>query len=320
MSDFVDAAHAKRLKFRALLNRTEMTVMPGGFSPLLAAMAERVGFEAYFVAGSQMSSWLFAVPDTGVLSLRDIVDHARHVAAHTTIPILLDADTGFGNAANVWFSVEEIVRSGVAGLQIEDQEAPKKSGTGGGRRCISIDEAVGKYRAAVAARDTLDPAFVVCARTDSVGSEGGGIDDAIRRCQAYLKDGGVDLVWLNAVETMEDVKRAAKEIPGPLLVTGGAAKSLEEYAAAGVKIYLSPAIAAQAALQGAWQTLSGFKQGGIAALAEWGAKNRAHPAGPIDFRTLTRNAMVKELEANYMPADKQRDYEHTFGIDTPKKD
>ena len=163
MTDFVDAAHAKRLKFRALLARKEMTVMPGGFSPLLAAMAERAGFEAYFVAGSQMSSWLYAVPDTGVLSLRDIVDHARHVAARTSIPILLDADTGFGNAANVWFSVEEIVRSGVAGLQIEDQEAPKKSATMAGRRCVSKAEHVGKLKAAVAARNEMDPEFVICA-------------------------------------------------------------------------------------------------------------------------------------------------------------
>ncbi len=99
-------AHDKRVRFRELLHRDELTVMPGGFSPLYARMAEAIGFESYFIAGSQMSAFLFGVPDTGIMGLRDIVDHARHVAARTTIPIFLDADTGFGNAVNVHFAVQ----------------------------------------------------------------------------------------------------------------------------------------------------------------------------------------------------------------------
>ncbi len=116
-----DAAHDKRVRFRELLHRDELAVMPGGFSPLHARMAEVIGFESFFIAGSQMSAFLFGIPDTGIMGLRDIVDHARHVAARTGIPIFLDADTGFGNAVNVHFAVQECVRSGVAGLQIEDQ-------------------------------------------------------------------------------------------------------------------------------------------------------------------------------------------------------
>jgi 2-methylisocitrate lyase-like PEP mutase family enzyme len=313
---FVDPVKYKRLKFRELLARPQMTTMCGGFSPMLARVAQEAGFEAFFVAGSQMSGFLFGVPDTGVIGLRDIVDHARHVAARTDIPILLDADTGFGNAANVWFSVQEIVRSGVAALQIEDQEAPKKSGTGGGRRCISIDEAVGKYRAAVAARNEVDPDFVICARTDSIGSEGGGFEDALKRCKAYLSDGGVDFVWLNAIEDMDQVARAAREIPGPLLVTGGAkgAKSLAQYEQLGLKIFMHPTIAAHGALQGAWQALNAFKKEGLQGLGRWNAEVKARPEGGIDFRDLNGNALVKELEANYMPAENQRDYANTYGI------
>ena len=152
MSEWVDEARRKRLALRALLAGSELVVMPGGFSPVYARMAQEIGFTSFFLAGSQMSGFLLGVPDTGILGLRDIVDHARHAAACTTIPLLLDADTGFGNAVNVHYSVQEIVRSGVAALNIEDQEAPKKSPTGGGRRCIPLDEAVGKVRAAVAAR------------------------------------------------------------------------------------------------------------------------------------------------------------------------
>src|SRR5213593_11532 len=144
-------------RFRERLNRPEMLVMPGGFSPLLAKMAEAVGFEAYFIAGSQTSAFLYGVPDVGIIGLRDMVDHARHVTARADIPVMVDADTGFGNAVGVHFTVQEYIRAGAAALNIEDQEAPKKSGTGAGRRCISTAEAVGKVKAAVAARDELDP-------------------------------------------------------------------------------------------------------------------------------------------------------------------
>ena len=130
--------------------------MPGGCSPLYAMMAEQAGFESFFLAGSQVSAFLYGLPDCGAVGLRDVVDHARHVAARTRIPVLVDADTGYGNAVNVFFAVQEFVRAGVAGVSIEDQEAPKKSATLAGRRCISTEEAVGKIRAAVAARDELD--------------------------------------------------------------------------------------------------------------------------------------------------------------------
>src|SRR6516165_204381 len=119
----------------AMLAGKDLVIMPGGFSPVYARMAQDIGFRCFFLAGSQLSGFLLGVPDAGILGLRDVVDHARHVAAHTSIALLLDADTGFGNAVNVHYSVQEIVRCGVAALNIEDQEAPKKSPTGGGRRC-----------------------------------------------------------------------------------------------------------------------------------------------------------------------------------------
>ncbi len=173
-----DNVQVQREKFRALLARDKMTVMVGGFSPLYARMAETIGFEAFFVAGSQTSAFLYGVPDAGIIGLREMADHARQVAACAAIPILVDCDTGFGNAVNVTFAVEEIIRTGAAALQIEDQEAPKKSGTLSGRRCIPLDEAVGKIAAATAARDALDPRFSVCARCDVLGSEGGTFDEA----------------------------------------------------------------------------------------------------------------------------------------------
>src|ERR1041385_7063049 len=146
------ANQSKGAALRALLQRPEVLVMPGGFSPLFARMCEMVGFEAFFVAGSSTSAFLYGLPDEGIVGLRDMVDHVRHVAARCSIPILVDSDTGYGNAVSVHFAVQEFIRAGAAGMHIEDQESPKKSGTGAGRRCISVEEAVGKYQAAVASR------------------------------------------------------------------------------------------------------------------------------------------------------------------------
>src|SRR4051794_26201307 len=116
-------SNGKGAKLRELVNRPELLVMPSGFSPLLARMCEMSGFEAFFLAGSQTSAFLYGVPDTGIIGLRDMVDHAQHVAARTSIPILVDSDTGYGNAANVYFAVQEYVRAGAAGVHIEDQES-----------------------------------------------------------------------------------------------------------------------------------------------------------------------------------------------------
>lgn len=306
----------QRLKFREILARPGVTVMPGGFSPLYAEMCEQIGFECYFVAGSQMSAFLLGVPDNGIIGLRDVVDHVRHVAARTTIPILVDADTGFGNAVNVHYTVAEIMRSGVAGLQIEDQEAPKKSGTLAGRRCIPLDEAVGKIRAAVAVRDEIDPSFVICARCDELGAEGGTFASTLERCVAYVRDGGADLVWLNSVQTREELSQVCAAVPGPVLTIWGgppeAAPTVAEYEALGVRIALFPTITATSGLQGAWELLNDFHERGTQALAEHAARASAGKWGRAEFRKLTGNDRIRDLE-RYLPAAQQRDYENTWG-------
>ncbi len=222
----------KRARFRALLAGPEPFIMPGGVGPIHAMMAEAAGFESFFLAGSQIAAMLFGLPDVGLIGLRDVVDHARHVAARTDIPIMVDSDTGFGNAVNVHFSVQDILRSGASGLQIEDQEAPKKSGTSSGRRCLAVDEAVGKYRAAVAARDQLDPSFVICARTDAIGAERESFESAVERCVTYVREGRVDVVWLNSVQTCEQIRVACAAIPAPVLIAWGGEgqePSIEDY-------------------------------------------------------------------------------------------
>lgn len=313
---FAEATTAKRKKLRELLARKSLTVMPGGFSPVYARIAEEAGFECFFVAGSQMSAYLLGVPDIGVIGLRDVVDHARHVTSHSNIPVLLDTDTGFGNAVNVYYTVEEVIRSGVAALQIEDQEAPKKSGTQAGRRCIPIDEAVGKYRAAAAARDATDPDFVICARCDLIGAEGSRFEEVIERCVAYVEEGRADFVWLNSAETREQIAEAAKAIPAPLLVIWGGgdpAPTLEEYEQLGARIVLYPTLAANAGLHGAWHALHDLKARGTDALRDLAVRANSSPYGRTEVRKLMGYARAKDIEQEFLPENRQRNYDGTWG-------
>ena len=309
-SDWFDEARRKRLELRAMLAGKDLVIMPGGFSPVYARMAQDIGFRCFFLAGSQLSGFLLGVPDAGILGLRDVVDHARHVAAHTLIPLLLDADTGFGNAVNVHYSVQEIVRCGVAALNIEDQEAPKKSPTGGGRRCIPLDEAAGKIAAAVAARDAVDPSFVICARCDSIGVEPD-LDDTLARCAAYQK-AGADLIWLNAVEKREQLARVCTAFDVPVLCNWFSKveppPSFAELSELGVRVALYPVLAAQAGLQGAWELMHDFKARGPAALAEWHQRAAESPFGHADYKSLTGHQTVRAIEERFLPASGQRDY------------
>jgi 2-methylisocitrate lyase-like PEP mutase family enzyme len=304
-----------RQRLREILSRPSLTVMPGGFSPLYARMAEVVGFECFFLAGSQTSAFLYGVPDMGIVGLRDMVDHARHVQARTSIPVLVDADTGYGNATNVFYAVQEFVRAGVAGLQIEDQEAPKKSATLAGRRVIPRDEAVGKIKAAVAARNALDPEFVVCARCDSIGAEGEGFEQAVERGVAYVQDGGADFVWLNSVQTREQLEQACQRIPAPVMVIWGSRPGPEpsELEQLGARIALYPVFAATVGAQATWQVLNDFKQRGPSALEDWTRQAQSSPWGLANLGELVGAPRVRELEEQFLPDRLQRDYVTTFG-------
>jgi 2-methylisocitrate lyase-like PEP mutase family enzyme len=316
MDTSIGEARVKRLKFREILARPKLTIMVGGFSPLYARMAEEIGFECFFVAGSQTSAFLYGVPDTGVVGLRDLADHVRHVAARTNIPILVDCDTGWGNAVNVAFTVAEIVRTGVAGLQIEDQEAPKKSGTSAGRRCIPMDEAVGKIAAATAARDKIDPSFVICARCDVLGAEGGTFDDAVARSIAYVEQGRADFIWLNSVQTREEIARACEAIPAPVMPLWGGplpSPTPAEYEQLGAKIALYPTIAATVGLNASWKVLNDFFERGPQAQYDFAAEIRASKWGPVDQHKLVGLDAVREIEEQFLPARDRRDYESTWG-------
>ena len=311
-----DHMSLQRGRFQELLRRDGLVVMPGGCTPLFARMAQEAGFECFFLAGSQTSAFVYGVPDVGVMGLRDMADHARSVAAHCDIPVLVDGDTGYGGAVNVHYAVQEFVRSGAAALQIEDQEAPKKSGTSAGRRLIPVDEAVGKYRAAVDARDSLDPSFAICARTDAIGAEGGGFEEGVERAAAYVREGGVDFVWLNSAQSREELREACARIPAAVLTSWGGprpAPTLDELEQLGVRIALYPVVASKPGAQAVWEMLHDFRERGTAAIEEWNARAAQSRWGAVDLGRLTGADGVRRLEERYLPQDQRRDYDTTFG-------
>jgi 2-methylisocitrate lyase-like PEP mutase family enzyme len=307
---------ARTGSLRPVLEREGLTVMPGGCSPLNVMIAQEAGFDAFFVAGSQVSAFLYGVPDVGLIGMRDMAAHVRQITLASSMPILVDGDTGYGNAVGVHYAVEEFIAAGAAGVQFEDQEAPKKSGTGAGRRVVPIAEAVGKYRAAVAARDAIDPDFVICARCDAIGAEGSTFDDALVRCRAYVDDGGADFVWLNSPESLDQIAEVCAAVSAPVMSSWahpGATPTVEEFAALGLRILVVPTIASSAGAGASWHVLHELKAHGTAALDDW---NRFIRPSGWSYQTLQRvlgSPGVRELEREFLPAESQRDYDASFG-------
>ena len=175
-------------KLRNLLTRGDTLVAPGAYDALTAMIFAKLGFEAVYMTGYGTAAAL-GMPDVGLATMDEMVRNARYIAAAVPIPLVADADTGYGNVVNVVRTVREYIQAGVAGLHLEDQVAPKRDGHAAGKRVIALADAVGKIRAAVDARNQFDADFVIIARTDARGAVGGSMEEAIRRGNAYAEAG-----------------------------------------------------------------------------------------------------------------------------------
>src|SRR5437879_1241765 len=185
--------------------------VPGVFDALVARLAERLGFSAIYLSGAALSASA-GLPDVGLLSVTEFVDRARTITQATSLPLLCDADTGFGEPLNVERTVHLFESAGVAGIHLEDQELPKRCGHLSGKRLVEPEAMAAKIRAAVAAR--RDPDFVVIARTDARGVTG--FDNAVRRAKIYLT-AGADALFPEALESAEEFAAFAREVKAPML-------------------------------------------------------------------------------------------------------
>ena len=228
---------------------------PGVFNALVARMAERLGFRAVYLSGGALSA-AAGVPDVGLLSVTEFAGAARSITQATALPLLCDADTGFGEALNVERTVRLFEAAGVAGIHLEDQQMPKRCGHLSGKSLVEPSAMAAKVRAAVAARQ--DPDFVIIARTDARGVNG--FDDAVRRARLYL-EAGADAIFPEALETADEFARFAREVPAPLLANMtefGKSPVLDfaTLAGLGYRMVLYPLTAFRSALRAAQDTLT----------------------------------------------------------------
>jgi 2,3-dimethylmalate lyase len=269
VADLLSTGRAPRARLRELLSAGPPLVAPGAYDALSARLIEQAGFDAVYMTGFGTTASLIGRPDVGLLSGAEMVDNARRIVSAVDVPVIADADTGYGNAINVVRTVQLYEQAGVAGIQLEDQVMPKKCGHMSGKALIGADEMVGKIRAAVSARQ--DPDLVVIARTDAVAVDG--LDAAIERARAFV-DAGADLLFVEAPTSEDDIARVAKELSGvaPLVFNwaeGGRTPplSLERMAELGFSLVIYPIGTLLAATAGIRSILATLKAEGTPASA-----------------------------------------------------
>jgi 2-methylisocitrate lyase-like PEP mutase family enzyme len=200
-------------RLRALIEKPDITMVPGAYDAFSAKLIEAVGFEAVYMTGFGTAASALGYPDIGLLTMTDMTTNAKHIADAVSIPLIADADTGYGNHLNVIRTVEEYEKAGCAAIQIEDQVSPKKCGHMEGHKLVSSDEMVAKIRAAVKARKNSD--MVIIARTDAISAEG--FEEAICRANVYREE-GADVLFVEAPRDMDQLERIPKLVKGPVLV------------------------------------------------------------------------------------------------------
>jgi 2-methylisocitrate lyase-like PEP mutase family enzyme len=277
-----DGGAASRL--RALLRQDGMVVAPGAYDGIGARLVEQAGFPAVYMTGAGTAATL-GYPDYGLVTMNEMAENAGRLAAAVGVPVIADADTGYGNELNVTRTVRAYEKRGVAGLHIEDQGFPKRCGHLDDKEIIPLEDYLAKIRAAVAAR--RDPDFLIIARTDARAVEG--FEEALRRMNAALA-AGADMAFLEAPQTMEEVSAIPRLVQGPCLlnlVSGGKTPVLDLAAAEaiGFKLAILPGLLFQGAMTA------------FDALLDEVKRTRKHPVMGAGVRDAFRRVGAEEWDA-----------------------
>jgi 2-methylisocitrate lyase-like PEP mutase family enzyme len=315
----------KSTVLRSLLEKGEHLYIPCIGTPDQAQLAEKVGFKAVEVGGANVSTQILGIPDVGLMTMTELVGHVKNICDTTALPVLVDCDTGFGNAVNVRRTVASIIRAGAAGLFMEDQVSPKRCAFVKGKEVISLEEAVGKYRAAIDVRNELDPDFIIMARTDARTAVGGSLEEVIRRGKAYL-DAGVDILHVAALQSRDEIRQVRSALKDCLRFLSGnwlaikpplTQKEMEELGICWATCNLRPVY-----LIGLYDFLVEFKERGFDFWNEFGKQYRDHPMGGSDihFGTFDLSGLPKvaEWEKRYLPSEKLEKYEGSVGLYDPR--
>ncbi|KAF0960329.1 isocitrate lyase/PEP mutase family protein [Rhodococcus sp. T7] len=275
-----------------------LLVVPGAANALTARLVEEAGFEAVYVTGAGIANTFLGLPDIGLVTLTELTAHVAAIRDATDLPLIVDADTGFGNAVSVRRTVRDLERAGADGIQLEDQLFPKRCGHFGGKQLVGTEEMVQKIHAAVDAR--RDDDLVIVARTDARATEG--FDAAIDRAGAY-REAGADVTFVEAPQTVEEVHAVPERLPCPQLVNfveGGKTPFVPLEDLQGYSIALFANAALQGAIKGTLQVLDGLRAtGSLDAVAHqltgWQERQRlvAKPFyDALEERYATRSAAV----------------------------
>ncbi len=259
----------KTTALRQMLNERKALPVPGAHDSISAKLIEKTGFKALQVSGFGLAATLLGLPDMAFISFTEVLEFTRNIVDAVNIPVMADADTGYGNAINAMRVTEKFILAGAAGMNIEDQVFPKRCGHIEGKTVVPMDEMALKVKACAKIRDELDPDFIINARTDAIAVAG--VDEAIRRGNAYL-EAGADLIFVEAPRTVKDIEKAVKGIKGLVSINlfdnieGGKTPLLtvDELAAMGVARISIPVGTTFAAARGVLNYLEAIKGGRLA--------------------------------------------------------
>lgn len=278
---------------KKLLGRPKPLVIPGVYDAIGAKIAQKVGFEAMFQTGYGTSATLFGMPDYGFIGPTETVENARRICRAVSVPVIVDSDTGYGNALSVWKLVNELEKAGAAGIFLEDQKWPKRCGHMAGKEVVDKEEYAEKLQAAIDARKSKD--FIIVARTDARATQG--LDDAIERGRYYKKI-GADVVFVEAPKTVDEMRIIGKSINAPLvanMIEGGATpiSSAREMYKMGFKIILYPLSVLYANAFATTQILKELKKSGTT------AKLRRNLVSFDEFNDIVELPKFRSLELRY---------------------
>ena len=308
---------SKGKAFRRLLQDEPYLYTGGIYSPLDAQIAERAGMKSIYLSGysvAMLNGW----PDMGFLTQTEVTKIASMVASAVEVPIIADADDGYGNALSTMRTVQEFVKTGVAGIHLEDQRFPKRCGHIAGKTIVTREEAIGKYRSALDERNRLDRDFVIIARTDAFGAVGGSMDEAIWRGRAYA-DAGVDLVWAElsssdrepAIEFARAMRQTHPKLPLAFNYSSSFRwnqdpnpLSFRELGELGYKFIFITLFGAHAAMYSVWNHMHELVKN--EEQAQWNLERlkAGHPTE--SHHVMARVAHFQELERRYIPGTEER--------------
>jgi 2-methylisocitrate lyase-like PEP mutase family enzyme len=278
---------------RANLQERRGLLVPGAANALAARIIEDLGFEAVYLTGAGVTNSFWGLPDLGFISLTEIAQHTTTIREAVNIPVLVDADTGFGNALNVRHSVRLLERAGADAIQIEDQTMPKRCGHFSDKSVISVEEMAGKIKAAVDARSSSD--LLIIARTDAVAVDG--FEPAMERVQRYI-EAGADVTFVEAPERVEDIRKIPQRLSVPQVINvviGGKTPvfAQEGLAKMGFGLVLYANVALQGAIAGMQAALKQLKTGGRM------DESSAMVASFAERQRLVKKPLFDELDDKY---------------------